>query len=282
MGIPVIRSGSPGGPIKSRFSKMKLCIAEGFPASIIIFLGVCFYVSGTVALTIPTTSPIELLPASNVLPNLFPLLNATSLNAGHYNPSCAPIDDDEAWYSVPAEKKWRYDITCYEALKLFYKEQQRYDAVEFEFLAPEAQRTTQLTTMQTPRRYSFGTPSTFAAEEGVVSSLTSKLKTLGGSGIHWNPSCTVVVAMLNFASPGQLPGQPSGPFQPTDVATFEDLVDAGAGVFEQCVRAHGAGILPDLHFGWVRAGRSWLLVLMELGLVRLSPLIAVLGNREGR
>ena len=175
MGFLSKRSGSPGGPIQSRFSKMKLCIAEDFPASIIISLGVCFYVSSTVALTISTTAPIEPVGASNVLPNFFPLFNATSLNASHYNPSCAPLDDDEAWYSVPAEKKWRYDITCYEALKLFHKEQQRYDAVKFEFLAPEAQPATHLTTMQTPRRYSFGTPSTFAAEEGVVSSLTSKL-----------------------------------------------------------------------------------------------------------
>ena len=73
--------------------------------------------------------------------------------------------------------------------------------------------------------------------------------------------------MLNFASPGQLPGQPPGPFQPTDVATFEDLEDAGGDVFVQCVRAQGAGILPDLHFGWVRAGRSWLWILMDLGLI---------------
>ena len=139
---------------------MKPSTAEDFRASIILFLGIIvFHLSSAVALTVPTTSPIELVHTSNVLPALFPLLNSTSLNAGHYQPSCAPLDDDEAWYSVPKEKKWRYDITCYEAIKLFHKEQQRHGAVEFEFLAPEAQPTTQLTTMQTPRRYSFGTPS---------------------------------------------------------------------------------------------------------------------------
>lgn len=62
--------------------------------------------------------------------------------------------------------------------------------------------------------------------------------------------------MLDFASPGVLPGQPPGPFQPTDVASFEGLVDAAADLFEQCVRKPGVGILPDLHFGWVRAGES--------------------------
>ena len=253
---------------------MKLSVVEDFSVSIILSLGIiAFHLSSTVALTIPTTSPTELLHASAVLPilpNLFSLFNATSVNASHYGPSCAPLDDDEAWYSVPEEKKWRYDATCYEAIKLFQKEQQRYDAQKFEFLAPGAQPKTRLTTMQTPRRYSFGTPSTFAAEEGVVSSLTSKSKTSGGAGIHWNPSCTVVVAMLNFASPGQLPEQPPGPFQPTDVATFEDLVDAGGEVFVDCVRARGVGILPDLHFGWIRAGRSRLWVPMELGSIRRS------------
>lgn len=64
--------------------------------------------------------------------------------------------------------------------------------------------------------------------------------------------------MLDFASPGQLPDQPAGSFQPRDVTSFEDLVDAGGEVFMQCTRARGAGILPDLRFGWVRAGKSWL------------------------
>ena len=93
------------------------------------------------------------------------------------------------------------------------------------------------------------------------------MKIPGGLGKHWSHSCTVVVAMLNFASPGQLPEQPPGPFQPTDVATFEDLVDAGGEVFEECIRARGVGILPNLHFGWMRAGRSWLWSPMELGQV---------------
>ena len=79
---------------------------------------------------------------------------------------------------------------------------------------------------------------------------------LGGSDSHWNPSCTIVVTMLDFASPGQLPDQPSGPFQPRDVTSFEGLVDAGGEVFMQCIRARSAGILPDLRFGWVRAGES--------------------------
>ncbi len=73
-----------------------------------------------------------------------------------------------------------------------------------------------------------------------------------------NPSCTVVVAMLDFASPGQLPGQPPGPFRATDVASFGGLVDAGEEIFTQCIRARGVGILPDLHFGWMRAGKFFL------------------------
>lgn len=161
---------------KPFLSNMKLCIAGEFPASTLLSLGIiAFHLSSTIALTIPTTASIELVQASNVLPSLFPLFNATSLNASHYKSNCAPTDDDEAWYSVPAEQKWRYDTTCYEAVKLFHKEQQRYDVKEFEFLAPEAKPKTKLTTMQTPRRYTFGTLSQFVAQEGVVSLLTSKL-----------------------------------------------------------------------------------------------------------
>ena len=62
--------------------------------------------------------------------------------------------------------------------------------------------------------------------------------------------------MLDFASPGQIPEQPAGSFQPTDVDSFEQLVDAGGDVLMQCVRARGVGILPDLRFGWMRAGES--------------------------
>ena len=62
--------------------------------------------------------------------------------------------------------------------------------------------------------------------------------------------------MLDFAESGQLPGQPPGPFQPADVASFEELIDGGGEVFVGCIRAPGVGILPDLHFGWVRAGGS--------------------------
>ena len=146
---------------------MKLSAAEDLRAAIILSLGIiAFHLSGAVALTIPTTAPIELVHVYDVLPTLFPSLNATSLNASHYDPKCAPLDDDEAWYSVPKKMKWRHDTTCYEAMKLFYKEQQRHDAQAFEFLAPEAQPKTKLTTMQTPRRYSYGTSSTIAALGG--------------------------------------------------------------------------------------------------------------------
>ena len=62
--------------------------------------------------------------------------------------------------------------------------------------------------------------------------------------------------MLDFASPGQLPDQPPGGFPPNDVASFEELVDDAGEIFNTCIRARGAGILPDLHFGWVRAGES--------------------------
>ena len=62
--------------------------------------------------------------------------------------------------------------------------------------------------------------------------------------------------MLNFASPGQLPEQPEGPFLATGVASFDGLVDAAGEVFMGCVRKRGVGLLPDLRFGWVRAGES--------------------------
>ena len=143
---------------------MKLSAEEGLRALILLSLGIiAFDASSTVALTVPTTAPIELVRASDVLPNLFTSLNATSLNVTHYESNCAPSDNDEAWYSGPKEQKWRYDNNCYEAMRLFHKEQQRYDAAEFEFLAPEAKPSTQLKKMQTPRRYTFGTPSTFCS-----------------------------------------------------------------------------------------------------------------------
>ena len=78
----------------------------------------------------------------------------------------------------------------------------------------------------------------------------------GGSGSNPNPSCTVIVAMLDFASREQLPDQPPGGFKPNDVASFADLVDEGGEVLRLCIRARGVGILPDLHFGWVQAGES--------------------------
>lgn len=62
--------------------------------------------------------------------------------------------------------------------------------------------------------------------------------------------------MLNFASPGQLPEQPPGPFLPTGVASFDGLVDAAGEIFMGCVQKRGVGLLPDLRFGWVRAGES--------------------------
>ena len=67
--------------------------------------------------------------------------------------------------------------------------------------------------------------------------------------------------MLDFASPGQLPDQPPGGFQPNDVVSFEELVDDAGEVFKTCIRARGTGILPDLHFGWVRAGESFFVFL---------------------
>ncbi len=162
--------------------------------------------------------------------------------------------------------KWRYDATCYEALRLFHKEIARHDDEDFEFLAPDAHPTTKLKTMQTPRRYTFGRRP-FSA---VIGRDEPADRELGGSGLNPNPSCTVVVAMLDFASPGQLPEQPPGPFRPTDVASFGGLVDAGEEILIECVRARGVGILPDLHFGWMRAGKfffhfgfHWMCVCIE-------------------
>lgn len=212
---------------------MKSPITKQFSTAIAFLLSLFFHLASTVPLTILTNPLIELVNASHLTPILFPSLNVTSLNAIHFDPICAPSDDDEAWCNEPVRQRWRYDATCYEAMRLFSKEVGRHGVEEFEYLAPEAKATTQLKTMQTPRRY-----------------------TVGGSGFNPSPSCTVIVAMLNFASPGQLPQQPPRPFPPTDVSSFDDLVDAGGEVLMGCIRARGTGILPDLHFGWVQAGRG--------------------------
>lgn len=136
---------------------MKPLTADDLPASILLFLSVSSYIVNTIALTIPTTSSIQQVNASGLLFIILPSLNATSLDASYFDPYCAPSDDDEEWYNAAAHDKWRYDTTCYEAMRLFSKEQSRHGEQEFEFLAPGAQPATNLKSMQTPRRYSFGT-----------------------------------------------------------------------------------------------------------------------------
>ena len=135
---------------------MKPLKADHFPTFIVFFLATFPQVASTAALTIPTSPPIELTNASDISPLRFPSLNATSLPANDFAPTCAPSDDDEQWYNEHAQVKWRYDATCYEALRLFHKEIARHDDEDFEFLAPDAQPTTELKTMQTPRRYTVG------------------------------------------------------------------------------------------------------------------------------
>lgn len=136
---------------------MKPPTADALPASILFFLSISSYIADTIALTIPTTSSIQPVNASGLLSIMHPSLNATSLDAGHFDPYCAPSDDDEEWYNEAPHDKWRYDTTCYHAMKLFAKEQSGHGEQEFEFLAPGARPATQLKSMQTPRRYSFGT-----------------------------------------------------------------------------------------------------------------------------
>lgn len=135
---------------------MKPPTADNGPTSLIVFLGTLTHVACAVAITIPMTSSTSLANVSDILPVGFPSLNASSVNAGHFDPICVPSNDDEAWYNEPDSIKWRYDTTCCGALRLFGKEQLRSSTVNFEFLAPGAQPTTSLTTMQTPRRYTLG------------------------------------------------------------------------------------------------------------------------------
>ena len=132
---------------------MKPPTAEHLPASVVSLLGIYSHMASTAALTIPTTSSLDIVNSPHLL---LPSLNATSLSAHNFEPHCAPSDDDETWYNEPAHVKWRYDITCYEALLLFAKEYERYGEEEFEFFAPEAQATTSLRRAQTPRRYTVG------------------------------------------------------------------------------------------------------------------------------
>lgn len=136
---------------------MKPPTADDLPVSIIFYLSISSHIANTIAFTIPTTYAIQPVNASGLLSNILPSLNATSLDAGQFDPYCAPSDDDEEWYNEATRDKWRYDNTCYHAMLLFAKEQSRHGEQEFEFLAPGARPATQLKSMQTPRRYSFGT-----------------------------------------------------------------------------------------------------------------------------
>ena len=134
---------------------MKPSTATDFPIRVISSLCILSYVASTVALTAPTNPSLELTNATD----FFPILsNATSLDANNFNPHCVPDDNEEEWYNEPVQIKWRYDTTCYETMRLFSKEQARHGDKEFEFLAPGAQPTTLLPTMQTPRRYTVGRP----------------------------------------------------------------------------------------------------------------------------
>lgn len=135
---------------------MKRPAADDMPTAVLFFLCSFSFIASTVALTIPTTPSLVSVNTSNILPFLFPSLNATSLDAGNFDPSCTPDDDDETWYNEHVLTKWRYVHTCYEALRLFDKENRRYGEEQFEFVAPGTQAASQLRTMQTPRRYTVG------------------------------------------------------------------------------------------------------------------------------
>ena len=135
---------------------MKRPAADDMPTSLVFFLCSFSCIASTVALTIPTTPSLVSVNTSNILPFLFPSLNATSLDAGHFDPHCTPEDDDKPWYNEDVLTKWRYGDTCYEALRLFDKENRRYGEQQFEFLAPDTQASSNLRSMQTPRRYTAG------------------------------------------------------------------------------------------------------------------------------
>ncbi len=135
---------------------MKPLKADDFLTLIVFLLATFSQIASTAALTIPTSSLVELKNASDIFPLRLPSLNATYLTANDFDAACAPSDDDEEWYNEDVHVKWRYDTSCYEALRLFYKEVARHDDEDFEFLAPDARPTTRLKTMQTPRRYTFG------------------------------------------------------------------------------------------------------------------------------
>lgn len=136
---------------------MKPPTADDLRVSTIFYLSISSHIANTIAFTIPTTYAIQPVNASGLLSNILPSLNATSLGASHFDPYCVPSDDDEEWYNEATRDKWRYDTTCYHAMLLFAKEKSRLGEQEFEFLAPGARPATQLKSMQTPRRYSFGT-----------------------------------------------------------------------------------------------------------------------------
>ena len=153
---------------------MKALTADGSQATIMscfLFLGISTLITHIAALTIPPSSSlIEQLSAntsgsssssSDIFPLLFPTLNITTtpsslINANHFQHVCVPHSEDRPWFNDQVQSNWRYDTPCYESMRMFSKEQDKHGTGNFEFLAPDAQATTKLQTMQTPRRYSFG------------------------------------------------------------------------------------------------------------------------------
>ncbi|KAI4193132.1 MAG: hypothetical protein LQ350_008458 [Teloschistes chrysophthalmus] len=112
---------------------------------------------------------------------------------------------------------------CFRALQLFrQQESEKVQTQRFEFISPGARARTGLLPLTTPRRYSIGT-------------------------------CTITLALLGSVPRPLLPPgtHTRGRWPGSDVATFEELVDAARGIYQECVtdlgRVRPSGPLAGWH-----------------------------------
>lgn len=127
---------------------MKLLTMFWRASPAMVLLAMFSYTAGTISLSHP---PISSHPQENSTQSKTSLLLFPSSNIGNFLPKCTRND---AWF-IDREEKYKENCrgAWYQVLR---NEKNRWGAHEFEFLTPGVAKSTSLTPMQTPRRYTFG------------------------------------------------------------------------------------------------------------------------------
>ena len=89
------------------------------------------------------------------------------------------------------------------------------------------------------------------------------------------PACDVAIAMIySLDADDPLPGQPPGPFGPSDVMTMKELIHSPGGLgkpFVQCLREHPARPAPyEPSLGWAQVGKHSVFLIVQPNILTSS------------